>query len=202
MFCSYCGKKIPDNSTFCAHCGSKITVYSDDITDSKPDAAPVAAPPVVQPKPQAPVAFPSNKEKDQADKLEKQEAYQNCFIAGWRKFITSPLVLITIIIHSISVFINLAYLGNTMEAMENLSDYVGDFAGSLLNLFSVGTVIVNVLLTVGMWMIYANGHKKDNSLPSTNGLNLITAFVNLYYIGTAVLCHLQGWFPYMHRAVF
>ena len=120
------------------------------------------------------------------------ESRKQCFLTGWRSFITSPLVLITIIVHSVSVMFSFAGIGDTIEAIEDLSYLLGDFADSLLRLFSVGTVLVSILLTVGMWMVYANGQKKDYTLHSTNGLSLLTAFVNIYYIGTTVLFAIIG----------
>ena len=208
MFCSYCGKKIPDDSSFCAHCGAKITVYTDDTPVQEPDTVPTTIltdvptsistvtqpqvhPPVVSP-PRKPEPQPTGKEREYAAKIAKLEAHKNCFLSGWRSFITSPLVLIAIILQSISVVISLAGIGDTIEAMKDASDYIGDFAGSLMTLFSVGTIFVNVLLTVGMWMVYADGQKKDNSMPSTKGLSLIIAFVNIYYIGTVVLFAITG----------
>ncbi len=34
MFCTKCGKEIPDDSQFCKHCGSKVKVIADDSKDS------------------------------------------------------------------------------------------------------------------------------------------------------------------------
>lgn len=34
MFCTKCGKEIPDDSRFCKHCGSKVKVIADDSKES------------------------------------------------------------------------------------------------------------------------------------------------------------------------
>ena len=34
MFCTKCGKEIPDDSQFCKHCGSEVKVIADDSKDS------------------------------------------------------------------------------------------------------------------------------------------------------------------------
>lgn len=195
MFCSHCGKKIPDDSSFCAHCGSKLNIFVTEISGKEPvtpsslDSTQLSSTVSL---PQNHQDTPSVKENKQIANVPIAESRKQCFLTGWRSFITSPLVLITIIVHSVSVMFSLAGIGDTTEAMEDLSYLLGDFAGSLLSLFSVGTVLVNILLTIGMWMVYANGQKKDDTPPSTNGLSLLTAFVNIYYIGTPVIFAIMG----------
>ena len=131
-------------------------------------------------------------EKERLAKLAVQKAREQCFINGWRSFITSPLVIITIITHAIMVIINFAGIGDTLESMEYVSYLLGDFCSALLNIYTVGSALLGALLNIGMWMVYVDGNKTDNTLPSSRGLSLIAASVNINYIGSMVIFILFG----------
>lgn len=48
MFCTKCGKEIPDDSQFCKHCGSKVKVFADDSKASS-DEPKASKPPAQKP---------------------------------------------------------------------------------------------------------------------------------------------------------
>ena len=44
MFCKYCGKEIPDGSTFCPECGANLTENTPPQTPRPPVANPEDSP--------------------------------------------------------------------------------------------------------------------------------------------------------------
>lgn len=178
MFCSYCGKQIPDDAAFCAHCGKRL-----HAAEPQTAAAPVAKkantfqtiPTVSGPKYGGQPQYGTPTQLNHAELIQKKN---QIFAAGWKEFVASPLVLITLLVFSLSQLI--AIVSN----IEMIS-YIGDIGG-VYTLVLIGSVAISALLVIGMWMVYADAVSNPLRNPSSAGLKIINVIMHINYIAYLV----------------
>lgn len=181
MFCNHCGNPNPDGSAFCSTCGKRIVAPSTLKTAQQPAAQPAPQPaaqtvrPAAQPTPTATV-------KPEAKAL---ETFQNHFRSTWRDFVCSPLALVIFVCYSLSALITLIQVNSIFEDFEWILSLLIDGSDFILTLLKIVICAPSILISIGMWMLYADSADRSGRPINLSGLKLIH-WVNT--INLIILC--------------
>lgn len=189
MICNSCGKQNPDGSGFCSGCGNQLSAPGSSASSNPQYSAPNIPSQPYYPPPQ-PVAPPpyyggSNSQYVPNRPFVGQNltGSQPSFIQNWRAAAGSSLFLVAVLIYSLSFLITLIQI---MDQSDNLS-YILYRAGlrgisDTFMLFLILAMVPNVLLGIGLWLIYAEG-KKPQGLPiKTTGLSMVFGVVVCQFV--------------------
>lgn len=158
MFCKHCGTQLGENDRFCPGCGAPMA-----------DQAP-AGPSYIAPAPGNPLLAASR----------------------------SPLFLIAVICASVVALFQVVNLVFTFNTLSEYIDRViwmegGREAAAGVNMvqtlsvvFSLGALLIAVLILIGLWMTYAAG-AQDKALGLVRGLKLVRGSVLAQMIYTIVM---------------
>ena len=140
MFCGYCGRPIPDDTTFCEYCGKTLAVVRN------------------------------------YDRAQLKAARVEIFTREWKRFVRSPLVLITMIFMCAYLIFS-AYNSIVLapEIKRQLSSYMNDNLVSIYMVIVFASYAVEILQLVGISWIYLDAVRNPNARPASNGLLLIRA---------------------------
>lgn len=200
MFCCYCGKNIPDDAKFCGYCG-KSTPADIKKTDSAAQRPALAARQNTGFAPAAPECKNPSKsgnsgyrltqygssaptvtyKKEESDKI----SYQEIFNYNWRSFVSSPMVIITVILYCILIVYNIAAAQDSLEiAYEILDELQMDDLTSAMMSMQFVSFLPGILTCLGMIFIMADGFRSKTVPVSSAGLHIIrTTMIILVSIG-------------------
>ena len=166
-FCQKCGAQADDNVVFCTNCGERFTSNQPPMYNQ------------VEP----------NYYQGQAPRP-KPTLSQNPVLNKVKGLATAPLFLVTIIIFSLSVFLQFirafkpgSVMGQLFEGNKLLQEIGGlDFFGSTLyrmqgvfTAYALIALVPTILICIGLWMFYASAATPENR--STAGLTMIKVSV-------------------------
>ena len=170
MYCSKCGKQVPDNAGFCVNCGQAL---AGPPVSPPPAVTPPAAPPNAIASPAGHYAAPPPGATYSPPPPAGTFAPQPGGVAGmpyvppgqavyvpspfagfWLRFVALIIDSIILVIGAatfIAVVVAIIGLGTLQNAFEN-SDNTGDFLPASI---IMGILIVILGLTVGQWLYFA-----------------------------------------------
>ena len=159
MYCSKCGKENKDDSIFCTGCGEKLDGTSTSIQKETPSIM------------------------DALSNLSgKAKLSENGVLNEIKKFVISPLVLITVILMTLSIVTTISTAGDTgidtLEYIDELmgssgfSEFIEEEADAVIDIFEdflVGITIIfmlpSIITCAVLWItIYSAFNKKSDTL--------------------------------------
>lgn len=172
MICSHCGQQNRDGSAFCVYCGTAFQ-----------PAQPMPVQPV---QPQPPYGYAPVQPRHPV-------------IEAVRSVAASPLYLVAVIAFTVALVFSVLGAGESASAMYDMlgelsmdmdmGEFMPDYASSA---YSVGAAvggifgsIPNILLVVGLWMIYAAAKKNEPGI-SSGGFTLVWVMQVIGLVGVCV----------------
>lgn len=160
MICKYCGSHNPDGCTACSTCGGPLGVSVPPVSTPAQTVAAAST---------QPRAF--------------VVSYETRFRSAWRKVASSGIVLILALVYSVSVILGFVQMEKTMSVLNTLLEMLvllggtgASFAqqgGTVLNLCMAAFIVPGVLMAIGLWMTYVDGHNSTEQPLNGSGLKLI-----------------------------
>ncbi len=163
MYCPQCGTQNDNSAAFCGNCGTKLSDYNGSNASSSQNAANIVH-----------------------TNLRVTAQYSdNPLLNEIKKFIVSPLTLITALAFSLMIifFISnaemtgisvMGYIRNVLNVVDNDAlRYVTAVPIGIYRFFAVIIMLPNIIIAIGIWKtIYAASDKKNNSL-ALSGFRII-----------------------------
>ena len=165
MFCTRCGIENDNDSSFCYACGESLK----KLQPVQPVAVlqPVA---VVQPVPEEDPTL--------------QTAWQNRFMAAWRSSARSIFMLVITCLFTLLTIYDLKSAPTIISYMPEMIQYSEEYMmqciGVLLRYVSL------ILVSIGLWVHYAEGWKKNKCRIGTAGITVIRVGLYLMLATTAL----------------
>ncbi len=179
MYCSYCGAQNPDDASFCRNCGKAVALTPQPQPQSKPQ---FQYPPQPQPQPQAPELSPAVQWRRRMDEY-------------LGNLLTSPTLLIAIILFTASMLITLFAGTNSFETLlgeVGISEY-----SSIFEDVDVGSTVITLLantpamlVVVGLWMIYGGAKSGMRTGVVVSGFQIIRVVEIIMMVGAWIV---MGW---------
>ncbi len=184
MYCNQCGNPNPDNSKFCSSCGQPIQKI-EMKTSAEPQPVKSAEPqPVKQTQPKQEANAPrvsDNTDKATAQKdsyqkrVETKEAFSSRFCVAWRNFMTSPLVLATLITYTLFAVVILLGAATVTDALFEIDGIFFNFDNTdgLYFVLFIAIIAPVILFGAGLWMIFYDAYDQSSRPINITGLQII-----------------------------
>ena len=162
MFCSNCGKPIPDQGKFCANCGAAVAAPAEK--SSVPGPAPVETSRSVPMQTYQQTAAP-----------DPMQRFRVNFRNAWK----SVAFLLFAICFSLCQIMNYAGIEDFLSPIYQVLDYASFVSSeaeditSQLELIEFLVVLPGALMAIGCWLIYAESTRKKEEPVRTVGFSLI-----------------------------
>ena len=124
----------------------------------------------------------------------REKSWSEEFREGWRKFVTSPLVLSMIICFSVVQLLNIFEMDSvadklsilTVSGLYGMEEVLAE-AFSAIEALGYFMLVPGILTVIGMWMIYADGTNNPRQPIKTAGLTIIQTIYVLNIVGMTLL---------------
>jgi len=197
MFCNYCGKPNPDDGLFCSFCGRELAQNVEPQLEqpSVPQAEKKPEPQNAQntaPQTTQSTASSTNEKAPVTTQTETKYTladFYKRFRVAWREFVTSPLALVLITLQSLCALVTVFQVSTLFAEAEALLSLVGAFDSEVaegsffLSLAQIALCAPGILISIGMWILYADAVSRSDRQINDTGLGVIY-WTN---IGNAVL---------------
>lgn len=181
MFCNQCGSPNPDNSKFCSSCGQpiqKIEMKAPVEPVAPQPEKPAEAKPVQETK-APPVSENTNKtaipKSNYQKKVETKEEFSRRFCTEWRSFMTSPMVVATLItytVFAVTILIGAATITDALFEFDGVFFSLDNTDGLYFVLF-IAIIAPAILFGAGLWMIFYDAYDQSSRPINITGLQII-----------------------------
>lgn len=186
MFCTKCGVQVPDNAVFCENCGVKIGT-EEPFVQTMPPQSYASAPMYTEVYSNRPLST-------------------NPVLNALKTVACSPLFLAAVIAFSAQIFLNIVgqmsgggtYILNLLyriidmvgvqlpyEAYEVISE-MASVSRATMVISTVFDEAPNILVCIGLWMIYSSARNRMYDGMKTSGLTMIKVIMILNLIGVCM----------------
>lgn len=223
MFCCYCGKNIPDDAKFCGYCG-KATPAKEAPVKEEPASvqeAPTntgfvgAAPECKNPPKPEPVKKPASSGYRLTQyggntyaafshkAAQVQMTYKDVFSSFWRRLVSSPMVIITVVLYWIMTIVSISTSQDSLDELYIFLDalQMEELASMMLS-FQIISFLPSMLIGIGMILIVVDGFRTRTKSVSSVGLHIIrtTMIVQVSMIFAVMALVLFGMLALSSRA--